>query len=81
MYRALPAPGEDARDLFGFVGAWLPPALAVSAGWGAWEGDRLAGALLLERAETAAMLYGPVVVASDTPDPDAAATIPRPTGA
>ena len=75
MYRALPAPGEDARDLFGFVGAWLPPALTVSAGWGAWEGDRLAGALLLERAETAAMLYGPVVVASDTPDPDAAVEI------
>jgi hypothetical protein len=75
VYRALPAPGEDARDLFGFVGAWLPPALAVSAGWGAWEGDRLAGALLLERAETAAMLYGPVVVASDTPDPDAAVEI------
>lgn len=74
-YRALSAPGEDGRDLFGFVGAWLPPAPAVSAGWGAWADDRLAGALLLERAGVAAMLYGPVVVASEPPDPDAAVEI------
>jgi hypothetical protein len=57
------------------VGAWLPPAPAVSAGWGAWADDRLAGALLLERAGVAAMLYGPVVVASEPPDPDAAVEI------
>ena len=70
-YRALVDPGRDARDLFGFVGAWAPPEAAVSAGWGAWDGDRLAGALLLERAGSAAMLYGPVVVAADADEPDA----------
>src|SRR4029453_19046485 len=36
---------------------------------------RLRGALLLERAGVAAMLYGPVVVASEPPDPDAAVEI------
>jgi hypothetical protein len=69
-YRALPSPGRDARDLFGFVGAWAPPEPAVTAGWGAWDADRLVGALLLEGAGSAAMLYGPVVVASDADDPD-----------
>ncbi len=70
-YRALAGPGRDTRDLFGFVGAWAPPESAVSAGWGAWDGDRLVGALLLEREGDAAMLYGPVVVASDADEPDA----------
>ncbi|HEU5189680.1 MAG TPA: hypothetical protein VFX14_08325 [Methylomirabilota bacterium] len=69
-YRTLADPGRDARDLFGFVGAWAPPGPAVSAGWGAWEGDRLVGALLLERAGDAAMLYGPVVVVPDADDPE-----------
>ncbi len=69
-YRALPDPPRDARDLFGFVGAWTPPDTAVSAGWGAWDGDRLVGALLLERAGRAAMLYGPVVVAAESTDPE-----------
>ena len=32
-------------------------------GWGAWDGERLVGALLMERAGGAAMLHGPVVVA------------------
>ena len=69
-YRTLADPGRDARDLFGFVGAWAPPGPAVTAGWGAWDGDRLVGALLLERAGTAAMLYGPVVVVPDADDPE-----------
>lgn len=69
-YRTLADPGRDARDLFGFVGAWAPPGPAVSAGWGAWDGDRLVGALLLERAGDAAMLYGPVVVVPDADDPE-----------
>jgi hypothetical protein len=69
-YRTLADPGRDARDLFGFVGAWAPPGPAVSAGWGAWDGDRLVGALLLERAGGAAMLYGPVVVVPDADDPE-----------
>jgi hypothetical protein len=70
-YRPLADPGRDARDLFGFVGAWAPPEPALSAGWGAWDGDRLVGALLLERAGVAAMLYGPVVVVPDADDPEA----------
>ena len=69
-YRTLAEPDRDARDLFGFVGAWAPPGPAISAGWGAWDGDRLVGALLLERAESAAMLYGPVVVIPDAEDPE-----------
>lgn len=69
-YRTLADPDRDARDLFGFVGAWAPPGPAVSAGWGAWDGDRLVGALLLERAGDAAMLYGPVVVVPDADDPE-----------
>lgn len=69
-YRTLADPGRDARDLFGFVGAWAPPGPAVSAGWGASDGDRLVGALLLERAGGAAMLYGPVVVVPDADDPE-----------
>lgn len=69
-YRPLEAPGRDARDLFGFVGAWAPPESAVSAGWGAWDAKRLVGALLLERTGGAGMLYGPVVVASDANEPD-----------
>ena len=69
-YRTLAEPGRDARDLFGFVGAWAPPEPAISTGWGAWDGDRLVGALLLERAGDAAMLYGPVVVVADADDPE-----------
>jgi hypothetical protein len=70
-YRPLETPGRDARDLFAFVGAWAPPESAVSAGWGAWDADRLVGALLLERAGGAGMLYGPVVIAADAAEPDA----------
>jgi hypothetical protein len=69
-YRALSDPPREARDLFGFVGAWVPPDAAVSTGWGAWDGDRLVGALLLERAGRAAMLYGPVVVVPESTDPE-----------
>ena len=42
----------------------------MSTGWGAWDGDRLVGALLLERAGRAAMLYGPVVVVPESTDPE-----------
>jgi hypothetical protein len=60
-YRPLDAPAEEAAGLFRFAGAWSPP--APDAGWGAWDGARLVGAALLERAGDSAMLYGPVVVA------------------
>ena len=69
-YRPLPAPGADARELFGFVGAWAPPASAVDVGWGAWNGPEIVAALLLERAGAAAMLHGPVVMAPPSFDPD-----------
>ena len=62
-YRPLAAPWESALELFQFAGAWAPPPADVHAGWGAWDGGRLAGALLMERAGPAAMLHGPVVVA------------------
>jgi hypothetical protein len=62
-YRPVTAPWSAALELFQFVGAWAPPPAAVHAGWGAWAEERLAGALLMERAGPAAMLHGPVVVA------------------
>jgi hypothetical protein len=62
-YRPLAAPWESALELFRFAGAWAPPPADVHAGWGAWDGGRLAGALLMERVGVAAMLHGPVVVA------------------
>jgi hypothetical protein len=62
-YRPLAAPWEAALELFRFAGAWAPPPDDISVGWGAWEGERLVGALLMERAGGAAMLHGPVVVA------------------
>jgi hypothetical protein len=62
-YRPLTAPWEAALELFRFAGAWAPPPEDVVAGWGAWDPERLLGALLMERAGAAAMLHGPVVVA------------------
>jgi hypothetical protein len=61
-HRALTPPWAPALSLFRFAGAWAPPAERLAAGWGAWEGERLCGALLAERAGAAAMLHGPVVV-------------------
>jgi hypothetical protein len=61
-YRVLEAPWGPALSLFGFAGAWAPPAADVKSGWGAWDGDTLCGALLAERAGSSAMLHGPVVV-------------------
>ena len=64
-YRPIPAPDRAVRELFGFVGAWAPPDSAVISGWGAWVGERLVGALLLEKSGSAGMLHGPVVIAPD----------------
>ena len=61
-YRALTPPWAPAVDLFRFAGAWAPLPESVVSGWGAWEGERLRGALLAERAGASAMLHGPVVV-------------------
>lgn len=70
-YRPLPASWEEALALFRFTGAWTPPPADVHAGWGAWDGERLVGAVLMERAGATAMLHGPVVVAPpDTPTED-----------
>jgi hypothetical protein len=62
-FRPLADPGREAGELFGFVGAWAPPGADVTAGWGAWEGETLVGAALLERAGGAAMLHGPAIAA------------------
>jgi hypothetical protein len=69
-YRPLAGADRAVRDLFGFVGAWLPPERQVDSGWGAWDGPRLVGALLLVRSGTAAMIHGPVVMTSETASPD-----------
>jgi len=67
-FRVLAEPGREARDLFGFVGAWAPPVADVATGWGAWDAETLVGALLLERAGGAAMLHGPVITGPATTD-------------
>ena len=65
VYRPLELPGTEARELFAFVGAWLPPAVSVEATWGAFDGARLVGAVLLQRAGASAMLHGPVLTLVD----------------
>ncbi len=65
-YRTLEARSREARELFGYVGAWAPPEAAVEPGWAAWSGDRLVGALLVERAGASAMVWGPVVVTPES---------------
>jgi len=69
-FRLLADPGCEARELFGFVGAWAPAAANIAMGWGAWEGETLVGCALLERAEGAAMLHGPAIAAPPGADPD-----------
>jgi hypothetical protein len=69
-FRPLAAPWSGALDLFGFTGAWAPSPSGVEAGWGAWHGSRLVGALLAERAGPAALLHGPVMVAPPAASPD-----------
>jgi hypothetical protein len=71
-FRPLQDPGREARELFGFVGAWAPTAADVATGWGAWEGETLVGAALLERVGAAAMLHGPAIAAPPGADPEAA---------
>ena len=69
-FQLLAEPGIEARDLFGFVGAWAPAASDVAMGWGARDGEALVGAALLERAGGSAMLHGPVIAAPAGADPD-----------
>jgi hypothetical protein len=71
-FRPLGEPGREARELFGFVGAWAPPSGDVVAGWGAWDGDALVGAVLVERAGQTAMLHGPAVASPPGGDPESA---------
>jgi hypothetical protein len=42
------------------------------AGWGAWEGDALVGAVLVERAGRIGMLHGPAVASPPGEDPESA---------
>jgi hypothetical protein len=70
-YRPLTAPWGPALELFRFAGAWAPSSEHVESGWGAWDGERLCGALLAERAGSWAMLNGPVVVAPPDAPPEA----------
>jgi hypothetical protein len=69
-YRALTPPWVPALDLFRFAGAWAPLPESLVVGWGAWDGERLCGALLAERAGASAMLHGPVVVAPPEAPPE-----------
>jgi hypothetical protein len=71
-FRTLDEPGAAAQELFGFVGAWAPPAADIEKGWGAWQGETLVGAVVLERSGGTAMLYGPVITAPPDADPEPA---------
>lgn len=71
-YRPLERPAEEAAALFRFAGAWAPS--APDAGWGAWDGERLVGAALIERVGAAAMVHGPVVVTREPGQPDGPST-------
>lgn len=63
LFEPLTERGDEARRLFGYAGAWAPPASPGEAAWGARAADqKLIGALLLEKKGAAGMLYGPVVV-------------------
>jgi len=73
--RRLETPWHDALSLFSFAGAWAPPEGRVAAGWGAWDGEQLAGALLAERAGRAWLFHGPVVVAPPDAAPDGAVDV------
>jgi hypothetical protein len=72
----LDPPASEACELFRFAGAWAPPPEAIQAGWGAWSGDELVAAVLLERSGEAALIHGPVLVSArpgeEPPDPDMA---------
>ena len=63
-YRPLPDAGP-ARRLFDFVATPWPETVTPALCWGAHvaagAGERLVGAVVAERAERAAMLYGPVI--------------------
>ncbi|MCI0546022.1 MAG: hypothetical protein L0027_01920 [Candidatus Rokubacteria bacterium] len=73
-------PADAARELFRYAGAWAPPASAGEAAWGAWRGEQLVGALLLERAQgsgrPSGMLHGPVVIGDGEPEAAAPASPP-----
>ncbi len=71
-YRPLTSPWRPGLELFTFAGAWTPPAERIEAGWGAWDEERLCGALLLERAGPDGMLHGPVVIAPADASPEVA---------
>ena len=71
-YRPLTAPWDPGLELFHFAGAWAPAPEQIESGWGAWDGERLSGALLAERSGASAMVHGPVVVAPPDSPPEAA---------
>ena len=58
---------EDARALFAYAAVWVSPPSPGQFGWGAWQAERLVGALVLETQGGNGMIHGPVVV--DHPDP------------
>lgn len=69
-FRLLLGPGHEARELFGFVGAWAPRAADIAMGWGAWDEETLVGATLLERAGGSGMLHGPAIAAPPGAPPE-----------
>ena len=68
VYRPLDqAEGDTARAVFSYAALWVPPASPGELGWGAWDSETLAGALVLEPHGANGIVYGPVVV--NHPDP------------
>jgi len=75
VYRPLTAPWSAGLELFRFAGAWAPSPEQIVSGWGAWQGERVCGALLAERSGSCAMLHGPVVVAPADAPPEPALVV------
>ena len=70
-YRVVAEP-VSARPLFDFAAVpWPPPTADVVGAWGAFapapEGERLVGAVVIERGGRAMLLHGPVVTSESTP--------------
>lgn len=64
-YRPLPD-AALARPLFDFAAVPWPEG-GPAFGWGAWNAERIVGAIVAERSGRATLLHGPVVVMEEAP--------------
>ena len=65
-YRPCQPGASEVRDLYRFAGAWCPPAADGEVAWEAVVDGRVLGGVLVERADGAGFVHGPVVVEPPT---------------